>query len=79
MQLNGSVMCVAGAQVMSVEGDNINMIFLWGKCVYMGTVGANQTSSKVTMNHLFSLNLTDVTINRTSRGLSGDVNQGFEY
>ena len=79
MKVNGSSHRIAGAQVMSVEGDKINMIFLWGKYVYIGTIGVNQLSSAAAMTHVFTLDFTDVTINGSKKDLSGFVNQGFEY
>ena len=79
MKYNGSSHRIAGAQVMSVEGDNINMIFLWGQYVYMGTIGVNQKSSSANMNHVLTLDFSDVTINGSKKDLSDFVNQGFDY
>ena len=79
MQYGGSSQRIAGAQVMSVEGDNINMLFLWGNSVFTATIGANQATSQVPMELAFTMDFTDVTINGSKKDLSAYVKQGFDY
>ena len=79
MQYNGASQRIGGAQVVSVEGDSIHMLFLWSSSVFTATIGVDQATGKVPMELAFHMDFTDININGTQKDLSAYVKQGFEY
>ena len=79
VKYNGSSTYLASAQVMSVEGDKINLICKRAGYIFTATVGVSQTSGDVTLKLLCTLNLSQLVANGAVKDISGYVQQGFEY
>jgi len=79
VKYNGTSTYLAGAQVMSVEGDQIKLICKRNKNIFTCTIGVNQTSGDVALTSLCNLDVTNTIVNGAAMDISTWVQQGFEY
>lgn len=70
VKYNGSGTHIASAQVMSLEGDQINLICKRSKYIYTATIGVNQTQGDIELKLLGTLDLANTMVNGSVKDLS---------
>ncbi|MBQ7345419.1 MAG: hypothetical protein IJW45_05080, partial [Oscillospiraceae bacterium] len=79
VKYNGSESYLAGVKVMSVNENDIDLIFKRGKYIFKGTVGKTTTSGDLNVSLVCTLDFANSTINGSAMDLSAWVQQGFGY
>ena len=77
--LDGSETSVSSAQVVRVNGTELDLIVKKNKYLYYGTLDTAATSGSFTITHAFTLDVANVTINGTVYDMTDWLHQGFEY
>lgn len=76
---NGTVTAISSAKVLSKNDTDITLLIKKGKYLYTTTVGVYDTSGTLELNHVFTLDTANVTINGVCNDFSDYLGQGFEY
>lgn len=79
VKYNGSESYLAGVKVVSVNENDVDLIFKRGKYIFRGKVGINDTSGDLNVDLLCTLDLANSVINGAVMDLSSWVQQGFGY
>ena len=77
--LNGSQTGVSSAQVMRVNGSQLDLMIKKNKYLYYATLDTTKTSGQFTITHAFTLDVANVWINGKAKDMSSWLHQGFEY
>lgn len=76
---NDTQTAISSAKVMSQTDTDVTLLIKKGKYLYTTTMGVNATSGTLALNHVFTLDTANVTINGVCYDFSDYLGQGFEY
>lgn len=76
---NGSATAISSAKVMYKNDTEITLLIKKGKYLYTTTLGVNDTSGTLKLEHVFTLDTAHVTINGVTNDFSDYLGQGFDY
>lgn len=76
---NGTPTAISSAKVLSQTDSDVTLLIKKGKYLYTATMGINATGGTLVLNHVFTLDTANVTINGVCYDFSDYLGQGFEY
>lgn len=76
---NGTATAISSANVMAKSDTDITLLIKKGKHLFTTTLSVNATSGTLVLEHIFSIDTANVTIDGVCNDFSDYLGQGFEY